>query len=251
MAKMTLLEIVQDILSDMDSDEVNSISDTVEASQVAQVVKSTYFSLIDGKEWPHLYSMFQLTSSGNSAQPTHMSYPSTVEDVKYIKYNIRDVADTKDIFQEIKWKTPEDFMELVNKRSSAETTITKITDTTGISINVYNERPPQYYTSFDNDNLIFDAYDIAVDSTLQTSKTECYGKLYPSWTVSDSFYPDLPNNAFSLLLNEAKSICFVTLKQSTNPKAEQHSVSQRRRMSQKAWKNENQKGISYPDYGRK
>jgi hypothetical protein len=41
MAKMTLLEIVQDILSDMDSDEVNSINDSVESLQLAQMIKST------------------------------------------------------------------------------------------------------------------------------------------------------------------------------------------------------------------
>ncbi len=38
MAKMTLLEIVQDIMSDMDSDEVSSINDSVESLQVAQHV---------------------------------------------------------------------------------------------------------------------------------------------------------------------------------------------------------------------
>ena len=44
MAKMTLLAMVQDILNDMDGDEVNSISDTVEAEQVAQIIKTTYDS---------------------------------------------------------------------------------------------------------------------------------------------------------------------------------------------------------------
>jgi len=249
MPSMTLLEIVQDILSDLDSDEVNSISDTVESAQVAQIVKTTYFNLIDGKDWPHLYSLFQLTPSGTTARPTHMSFPSTVEDVHYIKYNVRDINDTKDIFQKITWKTPEDFMDIVNKRSTAESEVTEVTDPTGISINIYNERPPQYYTSFDNDNVVFDAYDIAVDSTLTAAKTECYGKLYPTWTVSDTFVPDLPVNSFSYLLNESKSVAFLILKQAANPKAEQHSVSQRRRMSQEAWKIKN--GIKYPSYGRK
>ena len=46
MAKMTLLEITQDIMSDMDSDNVNSINDSVEALQVAQVVKTTYYNII-------------------------------------------------------------------------------------------------------------------------------------------------------------------------------------------------------------
>ncbi len=44
--KYTLLEIVQEILSDMDSDEVNSIDDTTESEQVATIVKSTYLSMM-------------------------------------------------------------------------------------------------------------------------------------------------------------------------------------------------------------
>ena len=42
MAKMTVLEMVQDILNDMDSDEVNSINDTIEAQQVANTVRTVY-----------------------------------------------------------------------------------------------------------------------------------------------------------------------------------------------------------------
>ena len=52
---MTLLEIVQDILSDMDSDEVNSINDSVESLQVAQIVKTAYYNIVDGKDYPWLY----------------------------------------------------------------------------------------------------------------------------------------------------------------------------------------------------
>ena len=41
----TLLQMVQSILSDMDSEAVNSISDTVEAEQVASVIQDTFFEL--------------------------------------------------------------------------------------------------------------------------------------------------------------------------------------------------------------
>jgi hypothetical protein len=40
--KMTLLEMVQNILSDMDSEEINSLSDSNEAEQIAKVVENTY-----------------------------------------------------------------------------------------------------------------------------------------------------------------------------------------------------------------
>jgi hypothetical protein len=52
--KKTLLEIVQDILSDMDSEEVNSISDSNEARQVARIVQTTFYNLIATREIPEL-----------------------------------------------------------------------------------------------------------------------------------------------------------------------------------------------------
>ena len=54
MAKMNLLAMTQDILSDMDSDDVNSINDSVEALQVAQIIKTTYYNIIDGKNYAFL-----------------------------------------------------------------------------------------------------------------------------------------------------------------------------------------------------
>ena len=55
MAKLTLLQMTQDIMSDMDSDDINSINDSVEALQVAQIIKTTYYNIIDGKNYAFLY----------------------------------------------------------------------------------------------------------------------------------------------------------------------------------------------------
>jgi hypothetical protein len=89
MAKLTLLEMTQDIMSDMDSDEINSINDSVEALQVAQIIKTTYYNIIDGKDYAFLYELFQMDASGTATRPTHMSLPEDVIDLKWIKYNCR------------------------------------------------------------------------------------------------------------------------------------------------------------------
>lgn len=248
MAKMTLLDMVQDIMSDMDSDEINSINDSVEALQVAQIIKTTYYNIIDGRDFPFLYEMFQLDSSGTSTKPTHMNLPENIIDLKWIKYNIRKVTDTKDKYIEVKYKTPEDFMAIVDKRDSSASNVTVVTDTSGISLNIINDKGPEYFTSFDDETLVFDSHDSAIDTTLLNSKTQCHGKRSVAFTLSDSFTADLPVQMFTYLLAEAKSTAFLTLKQMPNSKAEQVSMSQKRRMSQDAWRLTS--GIHYPNYGR-
>lgn len=249
MAKMTVLEMVQDILNDLDGDAVNSINDTVEAQQVAQIIKTTFYNILDGKDFPHKKLMFQLEASGNVARPNYMVVPETIEQVELVKYNTRKTTDTKDIYLEMKYLVPQDFLTLVDSQNSAATNILVVTDFSGIPLNIRTDKAPQYYTSFDDVHIVFDSYDSTVDVTLQQSKSSCQGKKNIVFTLTDTAIPDLPIQMFSYLLNEAKSTAFLVLKQAPNAKAEQHSISQRRRMSQEAWKVQN--GITYPDYGRK
>ena len=248
MAKMNLLAMTQDILSDMDSDEVNSINDSVEALQVAQIIKTTYYNIVDGKDYAFLYELFQMDTGGTTSRPTHMELPDDVIDLKWIKYNCHKAATDKNLFNKIEYKTPEDFMYLVDQRDSKDSNVKVVTDSTGISINVLTNKAPICFTSFDDETLVFDAYLSTVESALQNSKTQCWGKRSIAFTLEDTFTPDLPVQMFTYLLNEAKSAAFLTLKQMANQKAEQISTKQRRRMSQDAWKIE--QGISYPNYGR-
>jgi len=55
--KLSLLDITQKILSSLDSDPVNSIDDTVESIQVADIVKESYYSLMAERDWPFLHEL--------------------------------------------------------------------------------------------------------------------------------------------------------------------------------------------------
>jgi hypothetical protein len=249
MAKMTVLEMTQDILSDMNSDEVNTVNATLESAQVAQIIKSTYFNIIEGKEFAHLKELFRL-DSGTSARPTHMAIPETIIDVDWVKYNTETAAANKDLYTKMIYKTPEDFLYILEKRDSTDTTNIKVvTDPSNTLLNINKTKVPQYYTSFDDETIVMDGYIASLETNLQQSKTNCFGKRSVTFTISDSFVPDLPVQMFTYLLAEAKSTAFVILKQMANPKAEQTSVTQKRRMSQEAFKLKN--GITYPNFGRK
>ena len=242
--------MVQDILSDMDSDEVNSLGDTIESQQVAQILKTTYNEIIDGVDhWPHLDTLVQLEASGDNTKPTHMRMPTNLQFLNWIKYNKRLSTDTKDKYTDVSHMLPHDFLSYLNQRNSSESTVTTVTDFSSVSLLVRNDRHPTYWTSFDDEYIVFDSHYSTTDTTLQTSKTQCRGPRDAVFTLSDSFIPDLPAKAFSYLLAEAKSVAFNVLKQSANAKEEQRSKRQRYRLSLGKWRHGD--GITYAGFGRK
>lgn len=246
-ARMSLLEMVVDILSDMDSDEVNSIDDTQESAQVAQIIKSTYFAMLSNRNWPHMRKTISFTPYG-ATKPTHLLIPENVKEVVFVKYNTIKTGDTRKLYTDMKWKEPDDFLRLNNQLDSSAANVLIVEDLSGVELLVRNDVAPQYYTSFDDKYVVFDSYDSVADSTLQESKIQAMGYVYPEWTVEDSFIPDLPIEAFTALLEEAKSRASMKLKQVADQKAEQESVRQSRWLSRKAWVAHG--GIKYPSYGR-
>jgi len=249
MPKQTLLEITQDILSDMDGDEVNSINDTPDSLQVAGIVKSSFYDLIDSKDsWPHLRSLMSLDASGDLTKPTHMRLPETVKSLELIKYNKVKTGETRTKFQDIHYKYPDEFLYIVNNYNIDDDSVQSVSDHSGVTFAIKNNQAPSYWTSFDDDWIVFNSFDSAVDASLQSSKTQCVAYRSPAWSLADDFTPDLPDEAFSRLLAEAKAACFSRLKQLTDNKAEQQAIRQRNAMSRKSWRAAG--GIRMPDYSR-
>jgi hypothetical protein len=249
MAKPNLLAIVQEILSDMDSDIINSIDDTDEAGQVAQIVKSTFEAMISNRNWPHTQRTITLIPSGDSNFPVYMTIDEDIKEMISIFYEKHKDGETKLRYDEVFWKDPDDFLRYTNKRDSEATNILTITDPTGVQLLIQDDRAPTWYTSFDDETLVFDSYDSVVDSTLQASKTQARAYVFPEFVLSDTHIPDLPKEAFSALIEEAKSKAQFKLRQFTDSKSEQEAKRQQTWLSRKAWTVNG--GIKYPDYGRK
>lgn len=251
MSKLTLLEIVQDILNDLTDDEVNSINDTAKSLQIAQIVKTTYFNIITGKHYPHLNELFQLEGLANLNKPNYMRVPETIETIEWIKYNKKLSTDTKNKFEKVTYKTPTEFIDIVDSRNSSDSNVQIVQDFSGVTLSIFTDKAPTYYTSFDEEYIVFDSFDNTVDSTVQASKTSSFGRRKVTFTMEDTFIPDLPVQMFYYLLNEAKSVAFSISKQTLNTKVEQNAKTQKYRMSQESRKNKENRGITYPNYGRK
>jgi hypothetical protein len=164
-------------------------------------------------------------------------------------YNKRTDTDTRDKYEAVQYLYPDEFLMKLNERDSSDTAIDSVTDTGGITLLIRNDAAPTYWTSFNDQEIVFDSYDSDVDTTyLQNSKFQCLGYVEPTFSRSNTAYPDIPEEMFPLLLNEVKSRASYLLKQSTNEKAELESTRQRRRMSRKAWVAAG--GVRYQNYGR-
>lgn len=251
--KYTLLEMTQDILSNMSSDEVNSISDTTESMQVATIIKQKYFDIVNRVNLPEHDQLIQLDPSTDPSSPVLMYVPAGVADIKWIKYFDSNVLDgpndlnythdlNVDIIQNgtssplaapgylyVTILPTNQFIDMVNSFNPLENdveTMTFVDSSNGVANGNYkfyykNDRQPMYCTILSNYYVIFDSFDQTQDSTLQGSKTMAWGRIIPHWSMVDNFIPDLAGEQFQLLLNEAKALAFYELKQQPHQLASQ------------------------------
>lgn len=252
----TLLDMVQRILEAMESDEVNNYDDTPESLAVANIIKEVYYDIISTLDIPEHYTMFQLNASGSSSYPVVMTLPSDIRDLIWMKYNAVTSGETESNFELVQYLDPPTFIDRMHRLNTGDTNVDSMSYTVNgdaFEFKYFTDRQPYFYTVFEDSILIFDGYDSSVDSTLQKSKTSCYGRLIPTFTLANTFTPNLDAGQMQLLLQEAKSQAFYELKQMPNQKAEGKA--------RRAWINANKRARNvpvyipaysrYPNYGRK
>lgn len=249
MSKKTLLEIVQSVLNDLDSDEVNSINDTVEAMQIAQMTRTCYDELSTNRNWPHQKRLMQLDASNDLSKPNYLKIPDEVKELILFKYEKAKLGDSKLHYEDVKFLYPDEFLCLIQSRDSSKTNVETIIDFEDTQLLIVNDKAPEYWTTFDDVWIVCDSYNKDISDTLLKSKTQiiCYKQV--AFSLIDDFIPDMPSEAFPLLIEEVKSTAFLNLKQMANPKAEQKASRQQRWLARKAWKAHG--GIRYDNYGRK
>lgn len=227
--KMTLLDLVQEIASSMDSDEVNSITDSPESLQIAYVVRRAYLDLASRLNLPEHFDFFKLTASGDSDLPTIMYRPENIDQLLWVKYDKRLAADDPVKMQDVRYMEPTAFynrMYMMNEDDTNITTSSFTIDGSAFTLLHFNDRAPSYWTSVDDYTLVFDAYDSDLEQTLVSSKTHCYGLKNSDFELEDDYTPPLDSQQFSLLLNDAKALAWAELKQTSHERAEREAKRQ-------------------------
>lgn len=198
--KYTLLEMVQRILQAVDGQMVESISDTREAMQVAQCIKETYEHLLYTRDIKARSNLVQLHSASDLSKPTTLFFNDNVCQIDVLKYYDKE----RDKYCDLTWLEPTEFLERSLDKNPTKENVVNLVQESGVRYNVYNDRMPQYYTSFNDTEIVLDAWDNKQSSTIMEEFTVCYGLVMPEFKLEDTFVPDLAPQHFNLLLNSAR-----------------------------------------------
>ena len=211
-----MLEMVQGILSDMDSDEINAIGDTVESEQVAWVIEQTYRNLSGTTAMPEHQELIQLEALSDIARPNYLKLPKDVDKIDSIRYDTHKFGETRQRYRDVTYIDPNGFLDRVLLRDNTTTNTVTVLDFSGVPLLIRSDRRPRFWTSFDDEHIIFDSFDIEVDTTIQESKTVAWGKRRPAFNRHDNdFIPDIDADYFPLFYSEAKLLCFDQFKQTS------------------------------------
>jgi hypothetical protein len=250
--RLTKLELVQSILNAMDSDYVTSTTETEEAQQVEQILEEVYYEMLTRTDWDFITDIRKLEASGSATPtdtPTTLRVPDKIADIKNLQYDITVTGDANTTIRTLTYMEPVDFLKMLQDRKSGDSNVVaKNHITTGISLLLRNDKMPEYWTSFEDEYVVFDSYLASEESYVVYTKSIVTGVLYPDWPATDGLYPELPTQFYPTFLARAKARCMVLLKQMQSPHDEQESRAGMSRLKRLGSKTNDQ--ITKPNYGR-
>tara|TARA_R110000787_G_scaffold10406_6_gene35281 strand:- start:2097 stop:2846 length:750 start_codon:yes stop_codon:yes gene_type:complete len=196
--QLTLLELVQDMLTATDSENVTTLDETEEAGMCVSIANRAFEAMIYKLRWRHLKKLDTLTSS---AFLNEMTVPSgTIAiDPNAIWY-----SDTL-----IQYMEPDAFLATTIVRDVSASNIVSSNN-----VKVYNDRIPSYVTSFNDSSMTFDAYPNS--SGLVTNSADIIAWVGPtSRKVADADIFNLPAQAFSALTSKCIAMALNEVKGDT------------------------------------
>lgn len=216
--KLTLLQVINYYMDHTDGFRISTIDDAIESQQVASIAEKVFHDLnndVFGNS--QLESLIQLEALADSTKPNYLKLPDNASDIKNdaVMYDISDDALEIEM-KEIEYITPLEFLDLIGTRK-VKTTNQVVTDFNGYRMTIDNNAPPRVYTSFDDSHLVFDSFDSAIDSTLQSSKSGVITQLQRSFTQSDTYVIDFPEWFHTTYLNAVMSEASAALREEPLP----------------------------------
>lgn len=216
MAQKTLLDVVKTYLTYVDGFEVDSIFDSEEARQAAQICLHVLDTVLDkDRDLQYKTVVRTLDSYTDNTKPVLMRIPREILRIhdSVIYYN---KADTGVLYEQVQFIDPKTFLEFMNIIPSTLDN-TEVVEVNGTSLVVMNNRHPMHCTTFDDQTLVFDSYNKDIDSVLQSSKTKVISSEKEVFHFSDEFLIPLPERMQSGYVDTCINECISALRGTQNP----------------------------------
>lgn len=188
---MILLDMVQRILASIGSVNVETVSGSMEAEQVALIINRVYEEILSYRDWTFLRKK---------------DNPVSIID-NYIYVLPDDLSNLEDVYYKDKKLTYIDFQDynlMLKKRLLANK---ENIDNNG----VYTNKPPFYYTSEAGDKIYVDGY-VSNDRPSRLDITLYYIRLPKSPLFGDDDVVEMPKRLETVLLNGALALAYRELK---------------------------------------
>lgn len=205
--KKSVLEYVQACLSKMDSDNVDSITDTEEATQVADLLADVYYEFVTRDNWSFLDGGIVVQTLADPSRPTAVSIPAEVKRIDKVMY--KTVNGTVTRYKELKYLRPNEWLDRFTV--SGDSRVLSVVNS--LSFYVETDRDPAYWTSFDDSTIVVDAWKQADSTTVLAADFNITGSTIPEFEVSDDFVPVLPDLAVPYIQNSLNAAAMQSFKQ--------------------------------------
>lgn len=223
MSRLTLLKVVQNYLDYVDGFQVDSIFDSDEATQAANIAEHVFYRVIDkNRDTPSMAYIGSLDASLDPTRPNILTIPAQVNRIhnSEVSYNVS--MDGGVQWQTVKFLHPEQFLQAISGYNT-NTPNTEVTQVNGIPFVILNDRHPMYCTTFDDKVIVFDSYNKDADTTLQESKTRVIGTQSVVFLQEDDFVIPLPTRMHSGYQDAVITECCEALRDIVKPTAARYA----------------------------
>jgi hypothetical protein len=243
--KRTILKLVQDLGEGINTDEIDTLDETEEVVRIQNILEQTVKEILDRKTWEFMKDKVrQLDVRTDATQLNTLLIPDDVILIKCLRYK-----DDQGKFYNVTYLQACDFIKKIQSRTSTDTDIDIITNSDGVELLVRNDIVPRYWTSFDEETITFDAYNLATGSGNLIADSVIIADVMPVTDFTDpTAVLNIPERMETLVFNEALTTCNYRIRQTRDPRADR--VARRQGISLRENEHKTKKDKKVRRYGR-
>lgn len=249
--KKTLLQVVQYVGTKINSDEISSIDETIEAQDITTLCLEVLQDILNRPSgaWEFLRDRPMTLETGTTT--LSLAIPENVRKIQNVRYRIIEAGEQTG-WRTLKYIYPDEYLCRLqsNKPTDPDTTTVLVN---GIEVYPRTNRPPRYWTSFNESEIFLDSYDSEQNPTgLNPADSAIIATIYMDFSGSTvgTWVAPIPELLFDVWMHEAAAEASVAFRQADDQRAERIA----RRSYVQALKNEpvthRDEGSREVNYGR-